>query len=84
LDAIVQTAPLLSTICEVVVGTIAPSGDTLVGVYVTVTVKLQLAVWPSLDRAVTATDVAPTGNALPDAGFPVTVTGATPPAVVAL
>jgi hypothetical protein len=49
---------------------------------VTVTVKLQLAVCPSAERAVTETDVAPTGNRLPDEGLLLTTTGATPPDVV--
>ena len=47
------------------------------------TEKPQLAVWPSLEFAVTDTGVVPTGNELPEAGEPVTVTGATPPDVVA-
>jgi hypothetical protein len=37
-----------------------------------------------LDRAVTGTVVVPTGNRAPDAGLPLTVTGATPPDVVAV
>jgi len=53
-------------------------------VEVTVTENPQVAVWLSLDRAVTVTDVGgPTGNRLPEAGLPVTETGATPPEVVA-
>src|SRR5204863_6020839 len=52
--------------------------------WVTVTSKVQLAVCPSLDCALTATDVVPTGKLLPEGGLPVTVTGATPPDVVAL
>jgi hypothetical protein len=51
---------------------------------VTVTVNPQVAVCPSLDRAVTVTGVVPTGKLLPDAGEPLTVTGATPPDVVAV
>ena len=43
-----------------------------------------MAVWPSLDLAVTVTAVVPTGKRLPDAGVPVTVIGATPPDVVTL
>ena len=50
----------------------------------TVTVKLHLEVCPSLDFAFTCTVVVATGNMLPDAGVPDTVTGATPPSVVAL
>ena len=46
------------------------------------TVKPQLACWPSLEVAVTDTDVVPTGNRLPYAGVPTTVMGATPPDVV--
>jgi len=53
-------------------------------VSLTVAVKLQVAVCPSPDLAVTCTVVVPTENMLPDAGFPDTVTGATPPEVVAL
>src|SRR5262245_42901696 len=53
-------------------------------VYVTVTEKLQRAVWPSLDCAETLTVVAPTGNAVPEAGLPVVEIGATPPEVVAV
>jgi hypothetical protein len=53
-------------------------------VVVTVTVKLQVAVCPSLERAVTETVVVPTAKLLPDAGVPVTVTGAKPPEVVTL
>ena len=53
-------------------------------VNVTVTENPQLAVWLSLDLAVTVTAVVPTGKELPEAGVPVTVTGATPPEVVAL
>ena len=53
-------------------------------VYVTVTEKLQRALWPSLDCAVTLTVVVPTGNAVPEAGLPVIEMGATPPVVVAL
>ena len=44
----------------------------LATVEVTVTGKLQLAVCPSLDFAFTCTVVVPTGNRLPDAGFPLT------------
>ena len=51
---------------------------------VTVAVKLHQELCPSLDRAFTFTLVVPTGNRLPDAGVPDTVTGATPPSVVAL
>ena len=58
------------------------SPDGGAGEYVTVTVNEQLAVWPSLDRAVTCTAVVPSGKLLPDAGEPVTVTGATPPDVL--
>ena len=50
--------------------------------YVTVTENPQVAVCPSLDRAVACTGVMPTGKLLPDAGEPVTVTGATPPDVL--
>ena len=49
---------------------------------VTVTEKPQLASCPSLECAVTATDVVPTGKVLPEAGVPLHVTGATPPDVV--
>ena len=51
---------------------------------VTVAVKLHQELCPSLDRAFTFTLVVPTGNRLPDAGVPDTVTGATPPSVFAL
>jgi len=51
---------------------------------VTVTEKPQLAVCPSVEVAVTVTGVVPTGKLLPDAGEPLTDTGATPPEVVAL
>jgi hypothetical protein len=54
------------------------------GVKVTVTENPQLAVWLSFDLAVTATAVVPTANKLPDAGVPVTVTGAAPPEDVTL
>ena len=53
-------------------------------VYVTVTENVHQEVWPSLDCALTLTDVVPTGNALPEAGFPVIEIGATPPSVVAV
>ena len=43
-----------------------------------------LAVCPSLDLALTCTDVVPTGKGLPDAGDPLTVIGATPPDVATL
>src|SRR6185369_9056514 len=48
-------------------------------VEVTVTENPQVAVWPSLDRAVTVTEVVPSGNEVPEAGFPVTETVPTPP-----
>jgi hypothetical protein len=51
---------------------------------VTVTVKLHQELCPSLDFAFTSTLVVPTGKRLPDAGKYSTVTGATPPSVVAL
>jgi hypothetical protein len=40
----------------------------VVGEWVTVTVKLQLATCPSFDLAVTDTFVVPTGKLLPDGG----------------
>jgi hypothetical protein len=53
------------------------------GVYVTVTENPQVAVCPSLDRAVITTGVVPTGKLLPEAGVPLTVTGGLPPDVLA-
>jgi len=49
---------------------------------VTVTVKLQLFVWPSCDCAFACTVVVPTEKLLPDCGVTVNVTGGFPPDVV--
>ena len=64
--------------------TVLFAGHVTVNWRTTVTVNVQLAVCPSLDVAVTVTVVVPTGKLLPDAGVPVTATGATPPDVVTL
>ena len=45
----------------------------------TVTVKLQVAVWPQASLAVQVTVVVPTGKVLPLGGLQVTVTGGQPP-----
>jgi hypothetical protein len=69
LDAIVQTAPLLSTICEVVVGTIAPSGEICADAFVEkirrVTVhtkRLSIRDWVRMDLLVCMANVIKTGR----------------------
>jgi hypothetical protein len=52
-----------------------------VGVRVTTTGKLQVAVWDAASVAVQETAVSPMGNVLPDPGVHWTVAGARPPCV---
>ena len=54
------------------------------GAGVTVTVNAQFALAPHWSVAVQLTTLTPKGNALPDGGVQVTVTGGAPPAVVTL